>query len=336
MNTIERLTRIQKLSNLYIDRSIAFCDSKSSVMYELKDNIRDLLESRVYFNCIDDFSKDLDPQLASLAAHLEPSLKDKKIFDTYLIVGGVGRSGTTAFGAALNNLFGSQYNFFMFTERYSWKLPYSPTSFSSDFIFREDSRNSQESIQDKFSKFLDAPSSYDTINFVGDKRPGASYMLGINDMFFSHYHKKLLYLHLYRDPIPTALSWQKRAEDASDPWPRSWESEMMARHYISQAKITLDFAKSSQLKSTQIKFVDYDRFFFDKDYCAKCFDYVKDYLGISAIKTFEGSKNVSDFVEKNKDFALKRFRNASASPNKTSRLLERSRNVYRKLRNYDI
>ena len=198
-----------------------------------------------------------------------------------MIVGGVARSGTTAFGNALNEFFGGQHDFFMFTETYSWKLLYSPSSFLANYIFIEDSRKSQQFIQDKFDKFLNAPSSYDAIKFVGDKKPGASYMLEVNDRFFSFYNKKLLYLHLYRDPFPTALSWEKRAADKRDPWPTRWGAEMMAKHYISQAKIALKLYKSSQLKSTYIKSVDYDKFFFDKHFCAKLFGFIKDYLGES-------------------------------------------------------
>ena len=91
MNIAERLPRIQKLSNLYIDRSIEFCDSSSTVMDELKDHIYYLLESPAYGNSTESIVKDFDPQLASLAFHLENSPKKQICFDSFLIVGGVGR-----------------------------------------------------------------------------------------------------------------------------------------------------------------------------------------------------------------------------------------------------
>ena len=207
--------------------------------------------------------------------------------------------------------------------------------FSGHYIFIEDSRKSQKFIQDQFDKFLNDQSSYDAIKFVGDKRPGASYMLEVNDRLFSFDNKKLLYLHLYRDPFPTALSWEKRAADKRDPWPTRWGAEMMAKHFISQAKIALKLHKSSQLKSTYIKFVDYDRFSSGKHYCAKLFDFIKDYLGQSDLKTFQGSQPVANFVESNRDFVNNRSCHTLESFSEPSRLLRKSRNIYRKLRRYD-
>ena len=104
MNSKQLLNRIQKLSNLYVDRSIESCEARFSVMYELKDHVRTLLHFPACSEHFNVLVEGLQPQLASLAAHLNPSLIEKNTFRRYLIVGGVGRSGTTAFGNSLNKL----------------------------------------------------------------------------------------------------------------------------------------------------------------------------------------------------------------------------------------
>lgn len=333
MTPRQTLSRIQKLCDLYIDRSINLCDSRHSVMYELKDRVCAILEASIYSEIIDNPCKKSNPQLESLVAHLRPSRLYQNGFDHFLIVGGVGRSGTTAFGNVLNKFLGVNSRLFIFTERYNWKLPYSPSSFLHEFIFQEDLRNSSKSIQEKFGKYVHDPKAYEEIRFIGDKRPGASYMLEVNDLFFSHQKKKLLYLHLYRNPTPTALSWEKRALDANDRWPKSWGSEMMAKHYISQSNIALEFATSSRLKSIDTRLVDYDRFFFDETYCGKCFDFITSQLGLPAAKSFLGSEEVDHFISENKDYLeRRRALNADYSPClKSSPMLNKSHEVYRAL-----
>ena len=136
-----------------------------------------------------------------------------------LFLCGVGRSGTTALARCLNR----HPKIVMGIERYARTLTVAQRRgfdylalFEKERFFEFRPSDSPKDASTEAALYADARRRYDDATYVGDKVPGLFRRIPfLHDAFPAC---KVVYL--LRDPVAVATSWQARAENPRDSWPR--------------------------------------------------------------------------------------------------------------------
>lgn len=190
----------------------------------------------------------------------------------FLFISGLGRSGTSALGRAVN---ASASPSFIFTERYPWQIGYCPLMFDKDYVFSKDNYyNRRPKLNESLSKLWGSDVRFGS-GLLGDKRPDSIYSLDVTNELFGMSNLKANFIHIIRDPIYIANSWFKRAINESDDWPSYRSYECCYKDYLSQARLAIN-ASVGKYPNINFYMVDFHRIFTDGEYM---FNFFKEVFG---------------------------------------------------------
>lgn len=204
----------------------------------------------------------------SLNSHLNNPTRYFNDSCKFIFISGLARSGTSALGRAFDQCI---ENTSILPERYPWDVGYSPFSFHPNFVFRADNSyrlrtGFYQNIESQYKHLFNNSSFF----YLGDKRPRFLYSLEVTKKLFSMTSKAITVIHIIRNPIDVAASWQKRSEDLEDTWPAWQNYEVMVKDSVCQTEVALDTVKNP---SPGLNFVlcDYESVFSDAEKLYKLF-----------------------------------------------------------------
>ena len=177
-----------------------------------------------------------------------------------LFVTGVARSGTTALARLLNThpevVVGiERYKYlFMKASRNEHPTAYFSGLFTRERFFDYRPEDTNLSLESRAALYDGMREKFDSATYVGDKVPGLYRRF---DLLSQHFpHCKVAWI--LREPAPTALSWQRRAENPAD----QWHKRNGFKRAIQEWNLSLRLAlQAAPLFGDDLVFVSYGRIF---------------------------------------------------------------------------
>lgn len=191
----------------------------------------------------------------------------------FIFVSGMPRSGTTALGRLMN----LSPDVTLFTELYSPFLAYSPTCFS------------RAEVDQQINQILKSPPNPNRIEelrkqqeksqksrLIGDKRPLFHFLMP--QTLNSLAGRKVFVLHILRDFVDTAISYEARANNEKDRWNKYRNIDQFINEINISNKFIVDSLQPKHESLTKehqkIIFVDYEKTFTDSEYVEELFSQI--------------------------------------------------------------
>ena len=176
----------------------------------------------------------------------------------YVFVSGMPRAGTTALG----HLLSIRQDVALFTELHNPYLTYAPNSFALDVVNAKRSRLPSVATEQILERATEA-------SFIGDKRPLFHYSIPHTLEMMKDY--RLTVLHVLRNPVLVAASYQRRAADPEDEWDPLRDLGNCIDEFNVMHQFLLDWADIAVAQGHQVIYVDYEQVFRDPDYAVGLF-----------------------------------------------------------------